>query len=78
MSELNRDTVLALLASYHDRSPEAMGENVGSLDLAWLIHTVEEQYGTRLYLDDEALDKMRTVSDAVAVLNDALAHADRA
>jgi hypothetical protein len=74
---IDRDAVLALLASYHDRSPEAVGETVGSLDLAWLIHTVEERYETRLQLDDAALDRMRTVSGAVTALNDALAAAGR-
>lgn len=82
MSELpapviDRDTVLAVLASYHDRSPEAVGETVGSLDLAWLIHAIEERFGTRLQLDDAALDRMRTVSGAVTVLGDALAAAGR-
>lgn len=74
---IDRVAVLALLASYHDRSPEAVGETVGSLDLAWLIHTVEERYETRLQLDDAALDRMRTVSGAVTALNDALAAAGR-
>ena len=80
MSELpviGRDTVLTLLASYHGRSPETVGETVGSLDLAWLIHAIEERYETRLQLDDAALDRMGTVSGAVAVLGDALAAAGR-
>jgi hypothetical protein len=69
---IDRDTVVALLASYHDRSPQAVGETLGSLELAWLIHMIEERYDTRLPLDAAALDRMSTVADAVTVLNDVL------
>lgn len=69
-----REEVIALLAQHDECAPEAVGERIDSLQLAWLVHVVEERYGIRLDLDEE-LEAMDTVDGAVAVLGDALAAA---
>lgn len=57
-----------MLASYRDRPPEQVSERVDSLELAWLVHQVEQRYGVTLDLDDDALTGMSTVDGAVQVL----------
>lgn len=69
-----REEVIALLAQHDECAPEAVGERIDSLQLAWLVHVVEERYGIRLDLDEE-LEAMDTVDGAVAVLGNALAAA---
>jgi acyl carrier protein len=59
-----------------DRAPDEVVEKIGSLELAWLVSQVEERYGTRLDLDDDALRQMVTVSGAVAAIGQMLAGAD--
>jgi hypothetical protein len=66
---LARSEVVALLATYGDRRPEQVPEAIDSLELAWLIHQVEQQYGG-LDLDDDAIARMSTVTGAVDVLRD--------
>ncbi len=58
-----------MLASYGDRQPEQVPEAIDSLELAWLIHQVEQRYG-ELDLDDAMLARMSTVTGAVGVLAD--------
>ncbi|RKE22660.1 hypothetical protein [Streptomyces sp. TLI_171] len=72
---LGRAEVLAMLARYGDRSPEQVDEHLGSLELAWLIAQAEQAFGVQLDLDDERLDAIRTVDDAVAALGAQLAAA---
>lgn len=67
-----RQDVVAMLATYGDRQPEAVPERIDSLELAWLVHQVEQRYGVALDLADETLAKMATVSGAVEVLRDAV------
>jgi hypothetical protein len=67
-----RDEVVAMLASYGNREPAAVRERIDSLDLAWLVHQVEQRYGTSLDLDDDLLARMSTVSGAVEVLGEVL------
>jgi acyl carrier protein len=57
-----------MLATYGDRRPEDVAEGIDSLELAWLIHQLEQHYGTMLDLSDEDLAGMSTVDGAVAVL----------
>ena len=57
-----------MLATYGERTPEEVPESVDSLELAWLIHQVEQRYGRPFDADDEALARMTTVSAVVAVL----------
>jgi hypothetical protein len=49
-------------------------ERIGSLELAWLVHRVEQLSGRRIDLDDEQLAAVRTVSDAVRVLGSSDEH----
>ncbi|WP_433086196.1 hypothetical protein ACQP1P_12580 [Dactylosporangium sp. CA-052675] len=64
----SRDEVVAMLATYGDRRREDVAEGIDSLELAWLIHQLEQHYGTVLELSDEELARMSTVDGAVAVL----------
>lgn len=69
----DRADVIGMLASFGDRTADAVAERIGSLELTWLITQVEERYAVTLELSDEELAQMSTVSGAVAVLHDALA-----
>ncbi|WP_275402510.1 hypothetical protein [Streptomyces sp. SID13031] len=40
------------------------------MELAWLVHQVEQRY--ELELDDDQLDRIKTIDDAVFVLAEAL------
>ena len=64
----NRADVLSLLASFGDRAATDVPEQIGSLELAWLVHQVEQHHGLTLNLSDEELLRMGTVSSAVEVL----------
>ena len=66
----DRQAVVAMLATYGNREPEAVRERIDSLELAWLVHQVEQRYGVSLDLSDEALARMSTVTGAVDVLRD--------
>jgi hypothetical protein len=65
---LARPEVVAMLATYGDRRPEQVPEAIDSLELAWLIHQIEQRYGV-LDVDDDTLARMSTVSGVVEVLN---------
>ncbi|MFC8717431.1 acyl carrier protein [Kitasatospora sp. NPDC057198] len=67
-TRFGRAEALQMLARYGDRSPEQVDEHLGSLELTWLIAQAEQVYGVQLDLDDERLDAIRTVDDAVAAL----------
>jgi acyl carrier protein len=75
-AEPSRDEVIAMLASFGDRAPEDVAEQIGSLELTWLITKVELRYGVTLDLSDDALEEMTTVSAAVAALRDVLSGAE--
>ena len=72
-SSPERNDVVAMLATYGNRQPEAVRERIDSLELAWLVHQVEQRYGVTLDLADETLAKMSTVSGAVEVLQGVMA-----
>jgi acyl carrier protein len=59
-----------------DRAPDEVVEKIGSLELAWLVSQVEERYGRRLDLSDDALRQMTTISGAVAAIHQMLAGAN--
>ena len=65
-----RDDVVAILASFHTRPVEEIPERIDSMELAWLVHQVEQRYDVRIELDDGQLGRMGTVSGAVEVLGD--------
>ena len=58
-----------MLASYGDRQPEQVPEAIDSLELAWLIHQIEQRYG-QLDVDDDMLARMSTVTSVVGLLQD--------
>lgn len=65
---VTRQDVIAMLSEHGDTPVDAVGERIDSMQLAWLIHQVEQRHGIVLDLSDDLLDRMTTVSDAVAVL----------
>lgn len=67
-----RGDVLDMLASYGDRAPAEVGEQLGSLELTWLIAQAEQRYHVELDLSDEDFARMLTVSGAVEVLRTTL------
>ncbi len=67
-----RGDVVAMLATFGDRTPETVGESIGSLELTWLITRIEQQYDVSLDLSDDVLSRMTTVSGAVAELREVL------
>jgi hypothetical protein len=69
---LDRAEVVALLATLGDRAPADVPDRVDSLELAWLVHQVEQRHGVRLDLDDDELGRMATVSGAAEVLGAAV------
>ncbi len=66
---IGRDDVLAMLAGVGARPGETR-EQLDSMELAWLIHQVEQRYGVQVELDDRQLGRMSTVSGAVDVLRE--------
>ncbi|MEZ0114295.1 acyl carrier protein [Catenulispora sp. EB89] len=66
----HRDEVVAMLATYGERTPDEVPETVDSLELAWLIHQVEQRYGRPFDADDDALARMTTVGAVVEVLGE--------
>ncbi|GLW68292.1 hypothetical protein Kpho02_05910 [Kitasatospora phosalacinea] len=74
-TRFGRAEALGMLARYGDRSPEQVDEHLGSLELTWLLAQAEQAYGVQLDLDDERLDAIRTVDDAVAAIGAQIAAA---
>jgi acyl carrier protein len=64
-----RSDVVAMLATYGDRQPEQVPEAIDSLELAWLVHQIEQRYGP-LDIDDDMFARMSTVTGVVDVLTD--------
>jgi hypothetical protein len=69
----NRTDVLEMLAGYGERLPEDVNEELGSLELTWLIAQAEQRYSVQLDLTDEMFAGMDTVDGAVAALRTAIA-----
>ena len=61
-----------MLATFGDRSPESVPDDLGSLELTWLIAEFEQRYGVELDLSDERIDSVRTVDDATELLRGAV------
>ena len=64
-----RSDVVAMLATYGDRQPDQVPEAIDSLELAWLIHQIEQRYGEP-DVDDDTIARMTTVTGVVDVLKD--------
>ncbi|CAA9234024.1 MAG: hypothetical protein AVDCRST_MAG41-1103 [uncultured Corynebacteriales bacterium] len=76
MTPLGREDVVAMLARFGDRDPADVPEELGSLELTWLVDQVERRYGVLLDLDDDVFAGMSTVTGAVAVLNESVGASD--
>ena len=63
-----RAEILSWLTGLGERPPGA--EPLDSMELAWLVHQVEQRYGVEL--DDDQLTRMTTVDDAVSVIAEVL------
>ncbi|MFJ9695993.1 acyl carrier protein [Kitasatospora sp. NPDC101183] len=66
----DRAEVVTMLAAFGQRAAEAVPEELGSLELTWLIAEFEQRYGIQLDLDDEGFAAVRTVDDATALLRE--------
>jgi hypothetical protein len=71
----DRADIVAMLASFGDRPPESVPERIGSLELTWLITSIEQTYQVTLDPTDEELATMTTLSGAVQAFRDLLAGA---
>jgi hypothetical protein len=58
-----------MLATFGDRQPDQVTEVIDSLELAWLMHQLEQRYGT-LDVDDDTVARMSTVTGVLGVLKD--------
>jgi acyl carrier protein len=67
-----RDDVVAMIASLGDRTPDEVGDRVDSMQLAWLMHQVEQRYGVEIELNDGQFARMSTVDGAVEVLRETI------
>ncbi len=65
-----RAEIVDWLAALGDRPAGEVRERIDSMELAWLVHQVEQRY--ELELDDDQLDRIKTIDDAVRVLAEAL------
>jgi acyl carrier protein len=59
-----------MVASFGDRPVAEVGERIDSIQLAWLVHQVEQRYGVEIELDDAQFGRMNTVTGAVEVLRE--------
>ena len=69
---LDRKDVVEMVASFGDRPVSEVGERIDSIQLAWLVHQVEQRYGVEIELDDAQFGRMSTVTGAVEVLREAV------
>jgi hypothetical protein len=74
----DRAELVAMLAAFGDRPADTVPERIGSLELTWLISSVEQAYGVTLDLTDEALARMTTLAGAVDEFRDLLSGAGHA
>lgn len=58
-----------MLATYGDRQPDQVPEEIDSLELAWLVHQLEQRYGT-LDIDDDMIVRMTTVTGVIDALTE--------
>ncbi|MGV9213315.1 acyl carrier protein [Micromonospora sp. RB23] len=70
--DLGRADLLTMLAELTAKPADEVPDRVGSMELAWLVHLVEQRYERQLDLTDDDLAGIRTVDDALAVLRASL------
>ncbi len=69
---LERADVVQMLEELGSRGPDSTLERLSSMEIAWLVHQVEQRYDVELDLDDEQLARLRTISDAVLLLDESV------
>lgn len=74
---VGRDEVVSMIASLGDRPVGEVGDRIDSMQLAWLVHQVEQRYGVEIELDDGQFARMSTVDGAVEVLGEAISAVPR-
>lgn len=72
---LDRAQLVAMLAPLAHRARDPEAERLDSMEVAWLVHQVEQRYQVSLELDDAALGKLHTLTDAAQVLSQSVADA---
>ncbi|MGK5673655.1 acyl carrier protein [Micromonospora sp. URMC 106] len=70
--DLGRADLVTMLAELTQKPAAEVGDRIGSIELAWLVHLVEQRYERQLDLTDDQLAGIRTVDDALAVFRTAL------
>lgn len=70
--DLGRADLVSMLAELTAKPADQVPHRVGSMELAWLVHLVEQRYDRRLELTDDQLAGIRTVDDALAVFRTSL------
>jgi hypothetical protein len=70
---VDRDDVVAMIASLGDRSVAEVGDQIDSMQLAWVVNQAEQRYGVEIDLTDGQYARMSTVDGAVEVLREAIA-----
>ena len=61
-----------MLAELGTRGADSELERLSCMEVAWLVHQVEQRYDVELDLDDDQLARLRTVSDAVQQLGESV------
>jgi acyl carrier protein len=69
---LERADVLQMLQSLNERATDPARERLSSMEVAWIVHQVEQRYSVELDLDDDQLAKLRTIEDAVQLLGESV------
>ncbi|GAB3898217.1 hypothetical protein ACFQ1S_29350 [Kibdelosporangium lantanae] len=67
-----REDVVSMLASLGDRTADEVGDGIDSMQLAWLVHQVEQRYGVEIELNEVQYTRMTTVDGAVEVLRETM------
>ena len=62
-----RSDVVEMLATFGERRPDQVTEAISSLELAWLLHQIEQRYG-EFDVDDDTIVRMTTVTGVLDVL----------
>jgi hypothetical protein len=70
--DLGRADLVSMLAELTAKPVDQVSDRVGSMELAWLVHLVEQRYERQLDLSDDQLAAIRTVDDALAVFHTSL------
>jgi hypothetical protein len=65
---VTREAVLEMLAAFGERAPQQVDEELGSLELTWLLAEAEQRYGVELDPESPDLAAVHTVAEAVAAL----------